>query len=389
MRILHVIPTLDPMAGGPPMVAIRLAAAQASLGNEVHFICYRSGAEGQKRIADETRKIPGIDGVRLHLLPPITLTEQVLAINAGRMLNELIPTMDAVHIHCVWESILLRAANAARRTRVRYVILTSGMLEPWPMSRGRFKKGFALAIGYRRMLDDAAALQLLNADEEASCRRLGIRAPGAVIPNGVFMSEIEPLPAKGTFRANHPGLGERPFVLFLSRLAAQKGVDLLVPAFEIVARENPHLCLAVAGPDFGMLPVLRRQIAEARLEDRVHVIGPLYGADKFAAMADAKCFCLPSRHEGFSVAIVEALAAGLPAVISRECHFPELAAAGAGEIAELSAESIAAALVRVIEPTRREKAARAARDYVLANLTWERIAERTIQVYRGPGGLQG
>ena len=135
-------------------------------------------------------------------------------------------------------------------------------------------------------------------------------------------------------------MGDDPFVLFVGRLHEQKGVDLLLAAFEIVARRHPTVRLVIAGPDYGVtLPPLHPRVVR---------VGPVYGRDKPAALADATVFCLPSRHEGFSLAVLEALACGLPVVISTECHFPEVAAAGAGVVTPLDPASIADGLLRVL-----------------------------------------
>jgi glycosyltransferase involved in cell wall biosynthesis len=382
MRILHVIPTLDPLAGGPPMIALRLAAAQAGLGHEVHIVCYPSRDEGKARIAEEVRKIPFVDRVHIHSPGPWTMREHFFAMAVDRTLRELMPRMDALHLHGVWETMLVRAARHARRLGVPYLVLTSGMLEPWALARRRIKKRFALAVAARSMLNGAKAIHLGNPGEAEAMKNAGVHAPGVVIPNGVFLEELQPLPPIGSFRARHPEIADKPFVLFLGRLDAQKGVDLLVPAFEIALGQKPELRLVIAGPDYGMASTLRRQIEGANLGEKIFVVGALHGFDKLAAFVDAACFCLPSRHEGFSLAIVEALAAGLPVVISDQCHFPEIATTGAGEVAPLDPAAIAASLLRVTDPARRAAAGEAAMKYVSENLTWGRIARRTIEVYR-------
>ncbi len=88
--------------------------------------------------------------------------------------------------------------------------------------------------------------------------------------------------------------------------------------------------------------------------------GPIYGEDKIAAMADSVCFCLPSRQEGFSIAIIEALACSTPAVITEGCHFPEVGQANAGRVVPLDARMVAEALLEIIRnPTLRDARERA------------------------------
>src|SRR5690606_27821051 len=101
----------------------------------------------------------------------------------------------------------------------------------------------------------------------------------------------------------------------------------------------------------------RRRVAAAGLSDRVHPVGPIYGAAKYEALVDAACFCLPSRQEGFSIAILEALASRLPVIISDQCHFPEVAESGAGVVCPLEATAVANALLRVLRLTPEERRA--------------------------------
>jgi glycosyltransferase involved in cell wall biosynthesis len=181
-----------------------------------------------------------------------------------------------------------------------------------------------------------------------------------------------------------PALGGRPYFLFLSRLHYKKGLDYLADAFAIVAARNSDVQLVVAGPDDGARADFEGRIAAAKLSDRIHVPGPIYGTEKLSAIAGAACFVLPSRQEGFSMAILEALACGVPAVVSAECHFPEVAEVGAGEVVPLEAAALAAAIGRVLaDPDRRRKMGQAGRELVAVRFTWPRIAETSIETYRG------
>jgi glycosyltransferase involved in cell wall biosynthesis len=263
------------------------------------------------------------------------------------------------------------------------------MLDPWSLSQKRWKKQTALVLGYRTLLRRAAFLHVLNRDEEKLLRPLRLGVPTAILPNGVFLDELEPLPSRGTFRARHPELGSAPYVLFLSRMHYKKGLDVLAHAFERLAAVNADVRLVVAGPDQGAGPAFVQAIARAGLQHRVHLIGPLYGEAKLAAFVDAACFCLPSRQEGFSVAITEALACGVPVVITQACHFPEVAEVGAGSIVELDPAAIADALSLILQvPARAAAMGAAGAALVRERYTWPRIAEATLLAYQSVRSLQ-
>jgi glycosyltransferase involved in cell wall biosynthesis len=382
MRILHVVISLDPAAGGPQVVAPRLAAAQAARGCEVHLVTYRlRGCEAVTSAA--LKSIPYFEKVQKHELEPPDRLERLTARRARPALADLASAVEVLHLHGVWDPILKAAAAAARVASRPYAIEPHGMLDPWSLRQSATKKRIALLLGYRKMLAGACFLHALNSDEKTLIEPLALPCPVEVIPNGVFLEEIEPLPARGTFYAAHASLKNKPYVLYLSRLHYKKGLDYLAVAFALLAREHPCVQLVVAGPDGGESEAFQQRVQQLGVGQRVHMVGPLYGRDKIAALVDAACFCLPSRQEGFSVAVTEALACGAPPVISQACHFPEVAEAGAGEVVPLEAGAVAAALRRVLsDPRRREMMAAAGRELVASRYTWSRVAAQTLEAYR-------
>ena len=381
MKVVHVIGSIDPAFGGPPGVVMRIAAAQAAKGHNVHIVSY-ADAEAEPRIRRALLDVPGILDVERHLLPEPGRSERILALATRRPLTEIIAGADAVHLHGVWEPILRQAANVARSAGIPYCVRLAGMLDPWSLQQKYWKKRIALALGYRRMLDEAAFIHVLNDDEARLLAPLNLRAPTRTIPNGIFLDEIEPLPPKGSFSNQHSALAGRRFVLFLSRLHTKKGLDYLVDAYARLAPQWPDVDLVIAGPDDGAEASLRSAIATHGLGKRVHLVGGLYGREKLEALCDAACFCLPSRQEGFSVAITEALACGAPVVISKECHFPEVAAVGAGMVVDLNAEAVASALSAILADAETAEAMRAAgRALVRQRFTWPVIADMTLNAY--------
>ncbi|ASV88165.1 glycosyl transferases group 1 family protein (plasmid) [Ochrobactrum quorumnocens] len=376
MKIVHVIGSFDPAKGGPQAVVVRLAAAQASLGHDVTIVSY-SDDEINYRAVKATAAIPDFSKVQTLLLAMPTIREKFLGSRATKAMSPLIRAADFVHMHGVWETNLFRAAMLCRRYHVAYCICCCGMLDIWSMQQKGWKKKLALRLGFRKMLDGAAFIQALNQDEVELMRPLGLKPPSIIIPNGIFLSEVEGGEGIRT------GLPDRPYVLFLSRLHYKKGLDILADAFRQIAPLFPETDLLVAGPDGGAETDFLKIIREAGLKDRVHMTGGLYGNTKIAALKNAACFCLPSRQEGFSVAITEALACGVPVVITDACHFPEVAEAEAGVVCTLSSGAVASGLIRLLEdPKRAVQMGIAGSRLVRENYTWPRIALQTIDAYQ-------
>lgn len=382
VRVLHAVQSLDPASGGPPQVVTRLAAAQAGLGCEVTLLA-RSEPERRAAIDASIASLPHADRLEVVTIEPgSSRLGAMVATAAERWSRAHASSFDFVHLHSMWSPVPHAVARGARRGGVPYTVCPHGMLDHWAMARSRLKKRAHLATISGPTLRRAAFIHALNEHEAACVRGLGFSTPAEILNNGVFLEEYASLPAPGAFRAAHPTLGEGPLVVFLSRLHFKKGLDHLAGAFRTVAATHPDARLVVIGPDDGAQADFERRIAAAGLGDRVLLTGPMYGPEKLAALVDAACFCLPSRQEGFSVAICEALACSTPVVISRECNFPEVAEAEAGLVVPLSTERVADALLSVLaDPDSAAAMGRRGRNLIESRYTWPRIAERSLKLY--------
>jgi glycosyltransferase involved in cell wall biosynthesis len=381
VNILHVVPTLDPAAGGPPRIALSLAAGAASLGHHVTMLYYDS-PHARLQIDQQLDEIAGARLVHLHILPPATRFEKLTARKSRSEIARTLKKIDIVHVHSIWNPISLAAMSKAGKRKIPYIVLVNGMLDPWSLSQSDLKKKIAMKFGVRKLLNDAAFLQAGNTEEKECIAQVGLTSPIKIIPNGVDPKQFEQLPARGSFYTAHPELNNQPYILFLSRLHFKKGLDYLAAAFAILSKSHFDLHLVVAGPDDGARASFEADIRNRQLQDRVHVIGPIFAQEKLSAFQDALCFCLPSRQEGFSVAVLEAMACATPVVISAACHFPELAEQGAGEVVQLDAPEIAAAIDGIlIDPPKRQRMGGIAREMIFEHFTWPKISEQLIQAY--------
>ena len=382
MKILHVVHGLAPDIGGPGIIAMELAIAQAALGHTVSILGNYEPHQAEDFERTHAGK-PHAADVRVINPGDLSRREHLTARKTMRALRPVMSDIDFVHLHGVWCPALFFASRAARAAGVPYAICPHSMLHPWQMKRYRAAKTLVLAAGWRRMIRDAYFVQANTQPEVAFVHAAEPAARVEVIPNGIDIEQFNPPPDPDVFRRMTPELVNHPYILFLGRLHYQKGIRHLAEAFIETAAKLPEAYMVVAGPDGGEQALFAERMREAGVDDRVVIAGPLYGAVKFSAMAGSACFCLPSLNEGFSMALLEALACGAPAVISENCWFPEVETAGAGRVVTLDATSIAGALCEVLrDPDDQRRMSATAKSLAAGEFRSSRIADRTITAYK-------
>ena len=193
MKILHVIPSMDPATGGPPMVAARLAAAQATLGCDLQIVAYRF-PKAETRVTASLATIPNIANVKLEYLPPLTKPERFFARGARHRLQSVVSRFDLIHLHGVWDPLIRAVADLAHEQNKPYVLTPHGMLDPWAISQKKWKKQIALILGYRQMLNRAAFLHYLNDDERKLTEILRLTSPAASSPTESSSKNSIPFP---------------------------------------------------------------------------------------------------------------------------------------------------------------------------------------------------
>ena len=386
MKILLVTSEMIPGEGDPPGVVAGRALALAARGHEVTVAAtVAPGAAEQVRAA--WPQLAAAKRVRLELFQRNRPTALGMSRRFNAFVRREIAGFDVLHVHRVWEHCLAYAAAQARRHGVPYVVTPQGMLDERSRRRSPFQKALARGLlGTQRMLDGADALQFGSAGERDEAEDAVTRGNPHVIAEGVGAAPatVDRDFARQQVVGDFPQLeGAEPLVLCSARLHPEKGADVLL---EAVARQPESVKLLVAGlPDDAAYEArLRRRAAADDLKDRVAVTTDYTGARRQLALAAADVFALPSHEEGFSAAVVEAMALGLPLLLSDRCHMDVVAEVGAGKVAPATPAGQASALWELVSAgaERRAEMGRNARQWFLDNCTWDRIAEQLESMYR-------
>jgi len=259
------------------------------------------------------------------------------------------------------------------------------MLDPWSRGRRKWLKELVLMAGLRKEIAASSALHLVTRTEEMGTGPLYPKTPKIVEPNGVDLERLLELKPNNVLR-RRIGIDDNiPILLFLGRIHHKKGLDFLIRAAGHLARSQTEFQLIIAGPGTPqILRELQDLIQAEGLERRVHFTGMMDAEDKLQALSAADIFVLPSRHENFGVSVAEAMAAGVPVIVSDQvalCH--EVIASSAGSVVPLNAPHLAEAIrIMLGSSEERARAGRAGRAFAAEHFSWDSIAARWDTRYR-------
>lgn len=346
LRILDIIHSVNPVQGGPSEGLRHCVAATRALGHQEDVLTL--DAPGDPWVAAFPATTHAVGPTRNGYGHTSKLTP---------WLRDHAKAYDAVIVHGLWQYQGLATRLTLRGSGVPYFVYPHGMLDPWfkreyPLKHA--KKWLYWTAAERAVLRDAAAV-LFTTQEEARLAPQSFpnfRGRSEVLGYGLVLDEMARQATAEDFLLQFPALRGKRLMLFLGRLHAKKGCDLLVEAFGTIAKTaagaDPRLHLVVAGPDAdGLRPQLERFAQRAGVGDRVTFTGMLQGAVKWGALRAAEVFVLPSHQENFGVAVAESLAMGLPTLLSTQVNiWREVVAAGAGLAAPDTAAGTTALLQR-------------------------------------------
>jgi len=380
MRILHLIPSISPLRGGPSSAALSMVAALRQQGVDASILTTNDHGPG----VDHTMPLGSWferDGAPVLAFqrwsPPVpALREFAISPGLNNWLMRHIRDYQLLHAHALFSWPTTTAMAQARLADVPYVLRTIGQLNHWSLAQSAGRKQLLWRLIERRNLSRAAALHFTSSAERDQAAALGLPPTTWVLPLGVH------LPAD---RSSCVGVAHRfTKFLFLSRLHPKKRLENLLQALALLQRRRPQaswqLQIAGNGPTTYRAS-LQRLIEDLGLTERCRWLGFLEGSAKWDALQAADWFVLPSASENFGIAAIEALAAGTPPILSPEVAVAlDIAKATAGRLASAEPQALSRVLEAALGGPPPEMRA-AARSLATTHYSWSAIASQLIQAY--------
>ncbi len=383
MRILHVIPSVNPALGGPTQVVLNLVKALRKISVDAEIVTTNDC--GSTLLEVPLSKRVDYYGIPVWFLPRFSppLKEFIFSWALTTWLWKHLADYDLVDTHYLFSYAPTCAAAIARQRGIPYTVRTMGQLAPWALAQGRWKKQLYLRLLERRNLNRAAVVHCTSAGEAADVQHCGVTSPVVTVPLGV---DPQPWIPDAAARVRHRyGIPhDVPIVLFLSRLHYKKRPDLLLQALHWLGDRCPWHCVLAGSGDPDYTNYLMAQITELHIGDRVTMTGFVDGYDKYLLLQGADLFVLPSFSENFGIAVAEALAAGLPVIITPDVQIaPDVAAARAGLVVEGTVDAIAGAITQILmEDGHRHELGKHGKQLAAERYSWQAVAQQQCLIYQ-------
>lgn len=387
MKILHIIPSLDVSRGGPVQIVKQLCNELKNQGVDVTVATTNARSCRDSNITLDTPIISNsvptyyFTSQSYPFLPPKFCFSQSLS----KWLATHIREFDLLHIHYFFSYPTIIAAYYANKYRIPYILRPAGMLSEICLKKSMLKKKIYTSLFGRRNINHAAIIHFANKDELYAAKVYRVNNRHLVLPNGLDLEKFRNLESlKGLFRKDYPQFNGKKIILFLSRIDPLKGLDLLIPALKILSGKRNDFIFVLAGAKNNNEG---RQLKDALTKSALTTLTILPGfcdeKTKMRILADSDIFVLPSYHESFGMAVAEAMAAGLPVVISNRVNIYKLIEDyRAGIVVELDSGNIAFALDRLLSNGQLRKVMGVrGRRLVQENFDIKNIAKQMIKVY--------
>ena len=383
MKILHIIPSISPMRGGPSKAILEMVKALVKEDIEVEIVT--TNDDGSNLLDVPLNQKINYQEVPITFFsrfsPPINgIREFAFSQDLTIWLIKHIKNYDLIHIHGIFSYPSTIAMAIARWHRVPYIVRPYGMLCRWSLEQKRLKKQIYLNLIEKDNLEGSNLLHFTAIQEQEEVRELNFKYQSFVLPLGLNIP-LRIDQSKQKLHNHYQIPSEIPIILFLSRIHEKKGLDLLITALSQI---NQDFRLIIAGSgDNSYEQQIQELIVSKKLSDQVIWAGFVEGELKNILLQGSDLFALTSYSENFGIAVLEALAVGLPVLVTEGVALSSIVAENdLGFVTDLDINFIASTIQKALNNPHelKEKGSRA-KEFILSNYTWDKIACNLISVY--------
>lgn len=357
--------------GGPTSVSLSQAQRLAQLGVEVEV-----ASTTLLTLRPVTQLQPGTSaqfGFPVHYFHASVFRHVLPSIHSWSYLSWLmrhVTRYDAVHIHFARELFPVATCLISRIRGVRYFVQPHGMLN----TEGTLKTWLDRLVT-RRLLESARGVLVLQEHERRRLQEIAPRARIHVLPNGIASQKVP-------YSWDADRLAGRT-ILFLARLHPRKRVLDFIEAALLLQAQGMRFQYRIVGSDGGDLAAAQNRIRDHGLTDCVTLVGELSPEECYQEMARASIYVLPSVEEPFPMSVLEALAIGVPTVVTTGIHIGGmLENHQAAEVVEPAPQALADGILKLwTEPQRATQQSRNGRRLIETELDIDRVADSLLTVY--------
>jgi glycosyltransferase involved in cell wall biosynthesis len=384
MKILHIIPSVASVRGGPSKEVLETVQALRNIGVDAEIATTNDNGNDLLNVPlcqrREYQHVPiwffSRFSPQVHSIREFAFSSQLTT-----WLWHNIPSYDLLHIHAIFSYASTAAMAIARLKGIPYIVSPLGLLSEWSLQQSVRKKQIYLNLIERANLNNSRGLHLTSEQEQQEVSLLGLTAPSFVLPHGLSIPPIIP-DARHRLRQHFNVPIDEPIILFLSRLHPKKGLDYLIPALGKLVHHRFTFVLAGSGSAQYQAEIESLLISTG-IRDRTHFTGFVAGETKNLLVQGSDLLALTSHAENFGIAVLEALAVGVPVLVTPGVGLASVVQQHQlGYVTELDVLDIASALdLYLSHPQEAKDMGDRARKIISENYTWGKIAIKMLKVY--------